>query len=99
MKKRNVGIITILVGVGLLFHSILFSSEDDLKPGFRGEILQREIVLVEGKFVADIEDPPNYGYYEGKVAIKLKYMLSLSAVLVLLGTGVVLLSNNKDTKA
>lgn len=57
-----------------------------------------EIVLEEGKYVSGT-DLYSFGHYEGRVAIPLKYPLSLSVLLILLGTGIVLLSKNKETNA
>ena len=103
--KRNKGIITILVGFGLLFTSFIFSSGSYPDETFIGNISHMEIVLKKGKFI-------NYksyisgtgklhykGLYEGRVAIPLKYPLFLSVVLILVGTGVVFISKNKETDA
>ena len=95
--KRNRGIITILVGVGLIFISIFFSSGSHPKRDFIGNISRMEIVLAKGEYVSG--SGLYSGHYRGRVAIPLKYPLSLSVVLILLGTGIVLLHNNKDTNA
>lgn len=87
--KRNKGIITILAGVGLLFISFLFSSGSHPRRDFIGNISHMELVLVKGDVMS--------GY--GKVAIPLKYPLSLSFVLILLGTGIVLIAKNEETHA
>jgi len=94
--KRNIGIITILVGVGLLFISIFFSSRYLPKLNFIGNISRMEIVLDKGEYVSSTGLYSD-GHYEGKVAIPLKYPLSLSVVLILLGTGIVLISKDKET--
>ena len=91
--KRNKGIITILLGVGLLFISILFSSGYHPKRNFIGNIPRMKIVLDKGEYV--LGTGLYSGHYEGRVAIPLKYPLSLSVVLILLGTGIVLISKNK----
>ena len=95
--KRNKGIITILVGVGLLFISIFFSSGSHPKRDFIGNISRMKIMLVKGEYIsgADIYS----GHYEGRVAIPLKYPLSLAVVLILIGTGIVLIPKNKETNA
>ncbi len=95
--KRNKGIITILVGVGLLFISIFFSSGSHPKRDFIGNISRMKIMLVKGEYIsgADIYS----GLYEGRVAIPLKYPLSLAVVLILIGTGIVLIPKNKETNA
>lgn len=70
-----------------------------------------EIVLNEGDYVPDKVNntldkdnivsaidllyPP--GHNEGRIAIPLKYLLSLSVVLILLGTGTVLISKSTAT--
>lgn len=101
--KRNIGIITILVGVGLLFISIIFSSGYHPQLNFIGNISRMEIVLNKGKYVPDFDlhskSTGHYGHYEGGIAIPLKYPLSFSVVLILLGTGVVLISKNKKSDA
>ena len=136
--KRNKGIITILVGFGLLFTSFIFSSGYSENRSFVGNIFQMEIVLDEGEdefdrelFKEDIGKLVDYLYpdispndkasmiaysledaglrktlmkeakakyiEEHKIAIPLKYLLFLSVVLILVGTGVVFISKNKET--
>ena len=147
--KRNNGIITILVGVGILFISIFFSSGYLPKLNFIGNISRTEIVLKNGglygidkiindwsqdpefaalprerkqrivgnyfdTYVADDEfrrfEPDKqariknnflakYSEYKGRVAIPLKYPLSLSVIFILLGTWIVLISKDKKTNA
>lgn len=110
---RNKGIITILVGIGILFLSFIFSSGYDSKVGLIGSIPLMDVVLKEGELVPDhpkdaaerpyvglFEDEydlyvPNH-HYEGRVTVPLKYSLSLSVLLVLLGTGMGLLSTTKE---
>ena len=115
---RKYGIITILVGVGILFISIFFSSGYHPKLNFIGNISRMEIVLKERYYssnkiaASDItsdewEDLPMDGRVDipssvvrsKRVAIPLKYPLSLSVIFFLLGTGVVLISKNKKTNA
>lgn len=50
-----------------------------------------------GNYVSGI-DLLATGHYEGRVAIPLKYPLSLSVVLILVGTGIVLISKGKETR-
>jgi hypothetical protein len=112
--KRNMGIIIILVGVGILFISIFFSSGYHTGLNFIGNISQMEIVIDEGKYpetpvveepVVEEEAPPVVEEeavieeVRERVAIPLKYPLSLSVVLILLGTGIILISKNKETNA
>lgn len=95
--KRDKGIIAILVGIGLLFISIFFSSGYRPKLNFIGNVSRMEIVLDKGKYVSG---PDQYqypytkstGHYEGRVSILLKYPLSLSVVLILFSTGIVLIT-------
>ncbi len=136
---RKYGIITILVGVGILFISIFFSSRYHPKLNFIGNISRMEIVLKERYYTSkkiaasditgddwkkmritgedgydweDIpldewEDLPMDGRVDipsrvvrsKRVAIPLKYPLSLSVIFILLGTGLVLISKNKKTNA
>ena len=49
-NKRNMGIIIILVGVGILFISIFFSSGYHSKRDFIGNMYRMEIVLDLGKW-------------------------------------------------
>ena len=110
--KRDMGIVAILVGVGLLFISIFFSSGSQPKLNLLGNISRMKIVLNEGNYVLDkgnnVSEKGNIfsgidllstGHYEGRVAIPLKYPLSLSVMLILLGTGIVLISKGKETIA
>ena len=92
--KRNKGIIIILVGVGILLISIFFSSGYHRKRNFIGSISRMEIVLDKGKYVSGTG--LYSGHYKGKIAIPLKYPLSLSVVLILFGAGIVLISKNKE---
>jgi len=96
--KRNRVIIAILVGVGLLFISIFFSSGSHPKRDFIGNMSRMEIVLVRGNYVSGT-GLYSSGHYEGRIAIRLKYPLSLSVLLILLGTGIVLISKDKETNA
>ena len=139
---RNVGIIAILVGVGVIFISIAFSSKYHPALNLIGNIHRMEIILNEErktkirikkkvneailkkakeKYDRELSREPStfkevlkrYKYqgaylkekhpgYEEKyiikeerVAIPLKYPLSLSVLLILLGTGIVLLSKKR----
>ncbi len=125
---RKYGIITILVGVGILFISIFFSSGYHPKLNFIGNISRMEIVLKERYYTSkkiaasditeddwidipldedegnwvDIPidgrvDIPSRVVRSKRVAIPLKYPLSLSVIFILLGTGIVLISKNKKT--
>lgn len=106
--KRDHGIIIILVGVGLLFISIFFSSGSYHKFDFMTNLQIMEVVLDKGTIVSQEEkkpktlldaafpDPPKR---VGKVAIPLKYLLSMSVLLVLIGIGIVLLSKNNKKSA
>jgi hypothetical protein len=87
--KKNKGVIAILVGIGLLFISIFFSSGSSSRYTFIGNISRMKIVLHRG----------TGRYHEGRVAVPLKYPLSLSVVLILLGTGIVLISKDKEKGA
>lgn len=112
--KKNMGIITVLVGVGLLFISIFFSSgqlgvnisSKSKKGGYStgygnawhgtievetNFISQGKIILKKGKYVTG----QYKNHYEGGDYIPLKYPLSLSVVLILFGTGLLLVSRNK----
>lgn len=91
---RNKGIITILVGIGVLLISILFSSGSRPNSDLLYKIPELEIVLEGGEYVLGTD---LIGHFEGRVAIPLKYPLSLSVLLILIGTGIVLLSKNKGT--
>lgn len=95
---RNKGIITILAGIAVLFISIFFSSGSHPKSDLIGKISQLEIVLEEGEYVSGT-GLFSIGHYEGRISIPLKYPLSLSTLLILIGTGIVLLSKNKGTSA
>ena len=100
--KRNKGIITILFGIGLLLTSILFSSGSDPKFNLFENISRIEIVLKEGEYVFDKGkfvsgiDLLSTGHYEGRVAIPLRYPLSFSVVLILIGTGIVWMTKNNE---
>ena len=87
--KRDNGILVILVGVGLLFISIFFSSGNFAKDGMSN----MEMTLVKGGWVGYL------WHNEGSVAVPLKYPLSLSVVLILVGAWIVLKCKNKKTDA
>ena len=103
--KRNAGILAILVGIGLALLSILFSTGSNPKMNLFGNLSQMEIVLAEGNYVFDNDsaekgsyksglDLLETGHYEGRVVVPLKFSLSVSVVLVLIGTGILLLSKD-----
>ena len=107
-NKRNMGIIIILVGVGILLISIFFSSGYYYKRDFIGNMYRMEIVLDLGKWkrfdsskkgpMSDEELFAELNAIEsavGKIAIPLKYPLAFSVVLILVGAGIVLISKNK----
>ena len=50
---RKIGIITILVGIGILFLSFIFSSGYDSKIGLIGSIPLMDVVLKKGELVPD----------------------------------------------
>jgi hypothetical protein len=96
--RRNAGILAILIGIGLILLSILFSTGSSPKMNLLGNISHMEIVLAEGNYVSDNDssDKGNYksgidllstGHYDGRVAVPLKFPLSVSVVLILFGTG------------
>ena len=136
---RNMGIITILVGIGVIFISILFASGYRSYSDLITNIYNMEIELYEGRKTKIREAKEKYYYksketyeainsfrekkgkkdfkdyieslqnvpkekrveYEekyirkGRVAIPLKYPLSLSVLLILFGAGIVLLSKKR----
>ena len=100
---RNLGIIMILVGIGVLLMSIIFSSGDRSNLSLIGNMHRMEIVLQKGKYVRHYPKGTFLragtgpaGHYEGRVAIPLKYSLSMSVLFILLGAGIVLIP--KKTK-
>jgi len=94
---RNMGIILILVGIGLLFISIFFSSGINPNLDLISNISKAKIVMMEEKegiiegFFREQRGEPA----KARVAIPLKYALSLSVILILTGTGMVLLSSKR----
>ncbi|MBA3062948.1 MAG: hypothetical protein FP833_08390 [Atribacteria sp.] len=142
-NMKNKGIIAILVGVGVIFISILFASGYSSYSDLITNIYKMEIELYEGRktkirkakekyrymykpgameawrekkkkgtkdmseFLKFFENypkedvPEKYVEYEekyvikGRVAIPLKYPFSLSVLLILFGTGILLLSKKR----
>jgi len=92
-NMKNKGIITILAGIGVLCISFFFSSGYHPKLDIMGNIFRMEIVLRQGHML-DLSIPGE-DYHIERVAIPLKYPLSLSVLLILSGTGIVLVSKNK----
>ena len=102
--SKNYGIIIILVSVGLVCISILFTSN------FGDKV----IVLKKGEYIpstveyeCDIESDKSLydqwleqlekeqdAHWEGRVTIQLKHILSLCVIAILFGIGVVLFSKN-----
>ena len=103
--KRNMGIIVILAGVGIMLVSIFFSSGYRTKRDFISNMYRMEIVLDIGKWerfgsskkgpISDEELFAEYDSIGKKITIPLKYPLTFSVVLILFGTGIVLISKNK----
>lgn len=106
--RRNAGILAILIGIGLILLSILFSTGSSSRMNLLGNISKMELELYEGNYVLDAGktgttgfsglDLIPTGHYEGRVAIPLKYPLAFSVVLILLGTGILLMSKENNGK-
>ncbi|MDD4052583.1 MAG: hypothetical protein PHR28_11890 [candidate division Zixibacteria bacterium] len=95
-KKKNMGIITILAGIGILLLSIIFSSGYNSKEDFLGNILQMRIIVDRGEYVPGTVF--EHGYVKKKeIAIPLKYPLSFSVLLIIVGMGIKLTSKNEET--
>ena len=99
--KRN-GIISILIGVGCFIVSILFSSGARPKLGVLANLPRMEIVIKEGTYIpsteVDVAGHKFYlaGHYDGRVTIPLKIPLSLSVVIILIGSGMIILSKRES---
>lgn len=92
MKKNN-GIILILVGIGIFFISIFFSTGASPQRNFFENISRMNIPIYK-EYVRD--GPPYYtAHVKTNIEIPLKYPISLSVIIILVGSGKVLLSNNK----
>ena len=99
---RKSGIITILIGVGLFFISILLSEGYDQRRSLMGNIYAMELVITPGKLE---KAPPSSDLLKmlkidssqivGRIAISLNLLLCLSIVITLIGTGVVLVPRKK----
>lgn len=106
MKKFGgfeMGVILSLSGVCFLLLGLIFSSGGSPSLSFIQNIDHRSIVLSEGEFVPEEREyyPSPFGgthssvskpsYVKGRVAIPLKYPLSISVLLILSGTGLIVL--------
>ncbi|MCK9419100.1 MAG: hypothetical protein M0R70_06960 [Nitrospirae bacterium] len=88
---KNKGVIIILVGLGILFISFFFSSGYHAGLNIIGNIFRMEIVF------RDTYSIDAAGNLISRIAIPLKYPLSFSGLLILSGTGIVLVAKNKGT--
>lgn len=99
----EIGVISSLAGMGLLLISLTLSTGGYPSLSFIQNINHREIVVAEGEVVPEkrsFHTGPFGGrssyvseesYVKGRMAVPLKYPLSLSVLLVLSGLGLVLL--------
>lgn len=93
LTKRH-GVISVLVGTGVLFLSVLFSTGSNSQLTVVGNIEEMRIVIKGGRSECIPNPAPNSlicaGSYEiPEVSIPLRYMLSLSVVLILSGAGII----------
>lgn len=88
--SRKTNIVLIIVGIGMFFMIILFSEPTFQPRAFIDTVIAREIVLKRGVYVGQYPT----GDYEGRVAIAVKYPLSLSIVTILAGSCGILISRN-----
>ncbi|MCK5738256.1 hypothetical protein KAH55_03705 [bacterium] len=100
--NKNKGILLILIGIGIIFVSFFFSSGANPHQNFMTNISKMKIVVKGGEYVQRIERSNYTGkleannYYEGEFAIPLKIVLSFSVLLILTGTGFLLMSKNDE---
>lgn len=90
MQRKTKGIITILLGVGLIVILATFSSNYHLKRGIMGNIISMEIVFQKGEYKTDAGRLFS-GHYEGRFAVPYKYFFAVGIILIVIGTGLVLL--------
>ena len=93
LRKRNQGIVLLLTGIGVLLISFLLASGYKQNRSLLNNIYHMEVVIAKGRYKYI---PPRSrwelgkGYYEGRIAIPLKYSIVVSIVLILFGTGIIL---------
>lgn len=108
LKKRN-GVILSILGVGVFIIGLTFSSGGYSTLSFIQNIQYRESVFIEGTLVPKKTETkraesffgkPSYttevvepSHYEGRIAVPFKYIVTLSVILVLLGTGFIFLAD------
>lgn len=99
--KKNIGVISILIGVGFLLISILFSSGYSSEAGFMQSLSYMEMVFIEGDYIkaefgyqSGSYQMITDGHYDGRVAIPLKYLVSISIIITLFGVGLTTLSKS-----
>lgn len=103
--NKSTGIVSVLVGIGLTLVSILFSTGSHPNLSFFGNIPRMEIVLKEGRRI-EAKQEYRHGmfvtvrpaYHEGRMAIPLKYALSLGIIVLLSGVGIIALSESFPKK-
>lgn len=110
INSKNTGVVSTIVGIGIFLLSIVFSQGYSPESGFIRSLSNMEIVLIEGVYVEmAIEKNVNTNpllpvtpivivpeHYEGRVTIPLKYPISFSIIVILLGIGIVIISRNND---
>ena len=107
---HEIGITSSLAGAGILLISLVLSTGGYSSLSFMQNINHREIVISEGEVIPEKRSSytgpfgsssyvSEKSYVEGRIAIPLKYPLSLSVLLILSGLGLVLLGKKKNDPA
>lgn len=102
------GIIITLIGIGVFLISIFASEGYDQRRSIMGNMYSMEVVIYGGRVVYPVypsSDTPgsqaerlskySSPSIEGRLSIPLRYLLSLSTVITLVGIGKILLSKKQ----
>ena len=101
MKK--IGVILILIGIALFFVSIINAEKYHPRLGVLGSISRMEVVLKKGVYNSGDTEWGRIlreydGDYSGRKTIPLKYVLTLSTIIIITGIGLVILGKPDKNK-
>lgn len=84
------GIWTVAAGCALIVLALLFSSEYHPRRGVLGNLQAMEIAIIEGRYVtAEGQGFFRTGHYEGRVAIPTRWLVALSALIIIGGLALI----------
>ena len=102
--NKNIGVVSILSGIGFIALSLLFSTGSHPRYSFFQNLSQMEVVFNEGKKIEAKEAYHNGrrvtvkpAHYRWRVSLPLKHALALGVITLLSGVGITVLSEKENS--